>query len=149
MKIDKNQSDQGAFRRKYRLAGVILSGSMLGAGICATVQAAAPAGYEDDTSGKVPSSGCGVSYKDGIYLPTSQVKHNYVLLLIFDSPDDGINAGEDLFQADDPTSTNGLPTLSCMPDPDAVDASNRPKLAANRTRAAGMPTWGMIVLGGC
>jgi len=154
MKIDENKRDQGLSRGKDRLVRTTLASFMLGALLCATVQAATPAGYTDEQSGKLPSNGCGTSYQDGIYLPISQVKHNYVLLLIFDSPYHGITAGEDLFEADDPTPINGVTkpeTLSCMPDPDAVDALNRSKPGAKTVKAPklAMPSWGMVVLGGC
>jgi hypothetical protein len=154
MKIDKIKSGHGASRCKCRLTGMLLSGLLLGAGVCANAQAAPP-GYTDDQSGKPTSNGCKTDYQDGIYLPMSQVKHNYVLLLIFDSPVDGIKAGQDLFRADAPTSANGTPvpeSLSCMPDPDAIEALNRSKpgaQTANASQAKVMPKWGMVILGGC
>ena len=155
--MKNNDIQNGApFLWKYRLAATLLSGFIAGGAAGCSNAHAAPPGYVSDQTGKLPSTGCGkTNYQDGIYLPISQVKHNYVLLLIFDSPIDGINAGHDLFNADIPTSVNGvsdLETLSCMPDPDAIEALNRDQSGAQVSGAPQtkvMPKWGMVVLGGC
>ncbi len=143
-----------ALRRNHLLRGVLLAGLILGAGVCAKAQALPP-GYKNDESGFPPSSGCGTTtFQDGIYQPISQVKHSYVLLLIFSNPKNGLAAGQALFHADAPSSsgTSAPPTLSCMPDPDAIDALNRTKPGTQTTsssRASPMPTWGLVVQGGC